>query len=108
MSKQLTGAKNAIYIQARLTARIGKDERSGYVVDCPSLGVCTQGDTVKETKANIREATELLIESCFERGVLHEVLARRRPSIRGRWPGVLPGTIKVFKFSARVLLAVRN
>ena len=40
-----------------------EDETSGYVVINPSLEGCySQGDTVEEALANIKEATELCLE----------------------------------------------
>ncbi len=45
------------------------DETDGYVVSCPSLPGChSQGDTVEEALANIKEAIELCIEDMAERG----------------------------------------
>ena len=42
---------------------IEKDEEGFFVADCPSLQGChTQGDTLEEALANIREAIELHIE----------------------------------------------
>jgi predicted RNase H-like HicB family nuclease len=42
---------------------IEEDERGGYVVVCPAFEGCySQGDTVGETLANIREAIELCLE----------------------------------------------
>lgn len=39
-------------------------EEGGYVVYCPSLPGCvSQGETLEEAIANIREAIELYIES---------------------------------------------
>jgi antitoxin HicB len=39
------------------------DEDGGYVVVCPSLPGCySQGETVEEALANIREAIELCLE----------------------------------------------
>ncbi len=39
------------------------DEDGGYVVVCPSLQGCySQGETVEEALANIREAIELCLE----------------------------------------------
>ena len=37
-------------------------EDDGYVSLCPDLDVASQGDTVKEAKANLQEAIELLFE----------------------------------------------
>jgi antitoxin HicB len=45
------------------------DETGGFTVDCPILEGCySQGDTVDEALANIREAIELCIEDLEERG----------------------------------------
>ena len=39
------------------------DETGGYVVSCPSLPGCySQGETVEEALANIKEAIELCLE----------------------------------------------
>lgn len=48
---------------------ITPDETGGYVVSCPSLPGChSQGETIDETIANIREAIELYIEVLKEDG----------------------------------------
>jgi len=45
------------------------DEDGGYVVTCPSLQGCySQGDTVEEALANIREAIELCLEDMEAHG----------------------------------------
>ena len=44
-------------------------EYNGYVVTCPSLQGChSQGKTVEEALANIREAIELVLEDMESRG----------------------------------------
>jgi predicted RNase H-like HicB family nuclease len=41
------------------------DPDGGYVISCPSLPGCySQGDSVDEALANIREAIELVVEDC--------------------------------------------
>jgi len=45
-----------------------------YVVYCPILDVTTQGETKKKAIANIKEATQLFLINCFERGTLDKVL----------------------------------
>lgn len=37
-------------------------ENDGYVALCPELDVASQGDSVDETSANLREAVELFLE----------------------------------------------
>jgi len=45
------------------------DEDGGYVVVCPSLTGCySQGETVEEALANIREAIELCLEELQDQG----------------------------------------
>lgn len=51
-----------------------KEEDKGYSVICPELNVASQGETFEESIANIKEATELYIESAEQLGKLDEVL----------------------------------
>ena len=44
-----------------LTAVIEKEE-AWYVATCPELGVASQGKTMGEAEANLREAVELFLE----------------------------------------------
>ena len=37
-------------------------EGDGFVALCPELDVVSQGDTVEEARANLREAVELFLE----------------------------------------------
>jgi len=45
-----------------LTAII-EAEDDGFVALCPQLDVCSQGDTVEEARANLKEALELFFET---------------------------------------------
>lgn len=48
---------------------IEADETSGYTVSCPSLPGChSQGETIDEAIANIKEAIELYLEVLEEDG----------------------------------------
>ncbi len=38
-------------------------EHEGYVALCPELDVASQGDTIEEARANLREALELFLET---------------------------------------------
>ena len=38
-------------------------EGDGYVALCPELDIASQGDSIDEASANLREAVELFIES---------------------------------------------
>nr|NNM89845.1 type II toxin-antitoxin system HicB family antitoxin [Bacilli bacterium] len=47
-----------------------ENETGGYVVECPIIPGCvTEGDTVEEALANIREAIEGLVETRRELGL---------------------------------------
>jgi predicted RNase H-like HicB family nuclease len=45
-----------------LTAVLTPDEDGGFVAFNPETGTTTQGDTVTEALANLKEATELFLE----------------------------------------------
>jgi predicted RNase H-like HicB family nuclease len=44
-------------------------EDDGFVALCPEIDVASQGDSVEEAKANLREAVELFCESASEEEV---------------------------------------
>jgi predicted RNase H-like HicB family nuclease len=46
-----------------LTALVYKEE-GVYVAECPEVGTASQGDTIEEAVANLKEATELYLEEC--------------------------------------------
>ena len=48
-----------------LTALIER-EGDGYVALCPELDIASQGATIEEAKANLREALELFFECASE------------------------------------------
>ena len=52
-------------------------EDNGYVAICPELDVVSQGDTVEEAKANLREAVELFLETADE----SEIQRRLHPEV---------------------------
>ena len=41
-------------------------EDDGWVALCPELDVASQGDTIQQARANLREAVELFLESAGE------------------------------------------
>jgi predicted RNase H-like HicB family nuclease len=41
-------------------------EGDGYAALCPELDVASQGETVEEARANLREAVELFLETASE------------------------------------------
>ena len=62
-------------------------EGDGYVALCPELDVASQGTTVEEARANLREAVELFFETVspseIERRVHTEVYVTRLEIARG-------------------------
>ena len=46
----------------QFTAIIERED-DGFVATCPELDVASQGDTVGEARANLREAIELFLET---------------------------------------------
>ncbi len=58
----------------QLTAIIEKEE-GGYVALCPEVDIASQGDTIDESRANLKEALELFFETASEEEInsrLHE------------------------------------
>ena len=49
-------------------------ERDVWVASCPQLHVASQGATVEEALAMLREALVLFIEGCCEEGIMDRVL----------------------------------
>lgn len=52
----------------QLTAVIER-EGDGYVSLCPEIDVASQGDTIDEARANLREAVELFFESASDQEI---------------------------------------
>ena len=53
----------------RYTVILEREEDGGYHASCPALKGChTQGDTLDEAVANVREAIEVYLESLKARG----------------------------------------
>lgn len=49
-------------------------EGDHWLARCRDLDVMTQGVTIEEAIANLKDAVALFIESCLRRGVLEKVL----------------------------------
>jgi len=54
-------------------------ENGGYVSLCPELDVASQGSSVEDASANLREAVELFLETADP----SEVLSRELFEVRG-------------------------
>jgi len=46
-----------------------------WATECPALDVCSQADGLEAAQAALQEAVDLWLESCLERGTLHQALA---------------------------------
>lgn len=62
--------------QILLNVILVADPNGGYVAQCPELDVTSQGETVEEALKNIKEASELYLESAEELGIMDEVLEK--------------------------------
>ena len=51
-----------------------KKDKVGYVSYCPALDIYSQGESEEEAISMLAEAIEMFIKSCFDRGVLFQVL----------------------------------
>jgi predicted RNase H-like HicB family nuclease len=49
-------------MKKQFTAFIEREE-GGYVPFCPELDIASQGDTIEESRENLREALELFFET---------------------------------------------
>lgn len=50
-------------------------EKDGiFVASCPALDVVSQGDDKEQALANLTEALQLFVETCYEMGTLGDVL----------------------------------
>ena len=52
--------------RSRQFTAIIERENEGYVALCPELDVASQGQTIEEANANLREAVELFLETASE------------------------------------------
>jgi predicted RNase H-like HicB family nuclease len=75
-----------IQFNATLPVKIAKRGRV-FVASCPVLDVHSQGDTDTQARDHLGEALSLFFVSCFERGVLDDVL---KEITRGWTPKTIP------------------
>ena len=62
-------------IRFQLTVPFSKKVDNGWhIASCDVLDVHSQGRTDREAVENLREALQLFITSCYERGTLQQVL----------------------------------
>jgi len=61
-----------VWFQLKCPAQV-RCEGEWYYSSCPPLDVHSQGRTEQEALANLAEALQLFVESCYERGTLEQV-----------------------------------
>jgi len=87
-------------IKELLLTTIVKQEDKGYSILCPELNVASQGETFEEAVSNIKEATELYIESAQQLGIMDEVLDQlgitKQEFNKGRiFPNVITASVPI-------------
>jgi len=64
----------------RLTAILYREEEL-YVAECPEVGTASQGESIEEALANLREATELYLQECPQPALVPRLLTTFEVSI---------------------------
>jgi predicted RNase H-like HicB family nuclease len=81
-------------IEFKLSGRIRRGGR-WYFAHCPSLDISTQGKTEAEAKKNLKEASELFLISCLERGTLELALKELGfTPLKGEKPTIPPNEFR--------------
>ena len=65
--------KRIVGLMKILTAVVHKDGEV-YVAQCPEVGTASQGATIEESVANLKEATELYLEEFPQDDISHPIL----------------------------------
>jgi predicted RNase H-like HicB family nuclease len=61
-------------METRTFTAVLRLEEDIYVAECPEVGSVSQGSTVEEALANLKEATELYLEEFPTEGTSHPIL----------------------------------
>ena len=73
LERHLRNMKTSVTFHTSLPVRITKKKKY-YVSCCPVLDVWSQGETKTEAAENLRDALQLFLIDCFDRGTLDKVL----------------------------------
>jgi predicted RNase H-like HicB family nuclease len=65
---------------------IASEEEGGYVSTCPELGIASQGKTVDEAFENLKDATQVYLETIQQLGERERVFKERHIRIRRTEP----------------------
>jgi predicted RNase H-like HicB family nuclease len=64
----------SVGIAFNLLCTVKQEGTNRWVTGCPKLDIYSQGRTEEEAKSSLKEAIELWVEDCLERGVLNAAL----------------------------------
>jgi len=67
--------RGMVEFRIKIPVKITKRER-WFLASCPVLDLHSQGETEKKAQDNLGEAMRVFFASCFERGILDEVLKK--------------------------------
>ncbi len=73
LERRLRNMKTSVTFHVSLPIKITKKKKY-YISCCPVLDVWSQGETRTTATENLREALQLFLIDCFERGILDKVL----------------------------------
>jgi predicted RNase H-like HicB family nuclease/predicted RNA binding protein YcfA (HicA-like mRNA interferase family) len=65
---------DTVLIDFNLNCTVKRDAKDRWVTGCPALDLFSQGRTEEEAKQCLKEAIELWVEDCLERGTLEAAL----------------------------------
>jgi len=65
---------DTVEISFCLSCTVKREAKDRWVTGCPALDLYSQGKTEEEAKRCLKEAIELWVEDCIERGTLDEAL----------------------------------
>ena len=76
----------------RFSGIFQKGPEGGYSAICPELDVASQGETIEEAEANLKEAIELYLESAKDLGILNEILEEAGIDVKSKQNSVVTFT----------------
>ena len=72
--KQMELPVDTVQISFCLSCTVKREAKDRWVTGCPALDVYSQGKTEEKAKQSLKDAIELWVEDCIERGTLDEAL----------------------------------
>ena len=71
---RIRGDESLDLVESLCTADVIHQEDDLYVAECPEVGTVSQGKTIDESLANLREATELYLEEFPPGDITHPLV----------------------------------